>query len=186
MMGGGMNFKRAVSWILLTGIVFLLSGCSPSYVITQNLEESFPTSSICSVGYILDELPGDFPEDKKPTQEDIEKFKGFIKEALVKEELFDMIDENKALNDYEVDGRLLDYKKGSGFLRFMFGAWAGGAKVTISMKLVDKHYGTEVFAGNFTGQVTSGYEAGIEMFKRVAKDFARALKKELVKLEKNK
>ena len=73
----------------------------------------------------LDELPDDFPEDKKPSQEDIDKFKGFLKEALIKEELFDMIDESKPLNDYEITGRLLDYKKGNGFLRFMFGAWAG-------------------------------------------------------------
>ncbi|MDD5425152.1 MAG: DUF4410 domain-containing protein [candidate division Zixibacteria bacterium] len=180
-----MKIFKYMSAVILA-IAFLVSGCGQRYAITHNLEETFPGSSTCKIGYILDELPGNFPDDKKPSMEDIDKFKGYLKDALLKAELFDMKDESGNLYDYEVNGRLIDYKKGSGFLRFMFGAWAGKAKVTVALKIVEKVNNTEIFAGNFTGEVTSEFESGLEMFKRVAKDFAAALKKEFKRLNKGK
>ena len=76
---------------------------------------------------------------------------------------------------YEVRGSILEYKRGSGFLRFMIGFGAGSAKVVTELSLVDLGDGGTVFSGNFEGTVGSWGESGEAMYKRVAKDFRKAL-----------
>ena len=92
----------------------LFAGCTKRYIVTYDLQEKLPEQATCQVGYMLDELSGDISEDKKPTKEDIEKFKGYIYEALEKSEVFKMLG-NDQDSEYEVNGRLIEYKKGSGF-----------------------------------------------------------------------
>ena len=77
---------------------------------------------------------------------------------------------------YEVTGAIMQYTKGSGFLRFMIGLGAGAAKVLTEMKVVEVATGEVVFAGNFEGVVSSWTEGGGDMmFRKVAQDFAKEL-----------
>jgi hypothetical protein len=166
-------------------LLVLMMGCSKPYMITQELTAPFNRGASCSIGDIIDALPSDFEADKKPTAEDMEKFKEYLAEALMGKELFGetAIDLSKA--EYEVTGSILDFAKGSGFLRFIFG-WAGEAKVTVSLQLLEKSTKNIVFSGNFVGTVTSGWEEGDKMYEYVAENFAGKLNKELKDFEKKK
>ena len=105
---------------------------------------------------------------------------------MIKQEIFGRISSGAESGDFEVTGSILDYKKGSGFLRFMFGMGIGAAKVTVSLRLKDMQQNKVIFDGNFIGAVSSGYESGDKMFENVAKSFAKAFKKQLDKIEKEK
>lgn len=174
-------------FLLVSLVVLLFAGCTNRYIITQELEAKFPEEATCHIGDFTDELPDDVSMEKKPTIEDIEKFRKYIYEALQKSEVLKMLVKSPD-NDYEIRGRILDYKKGSGFLRFIF-SFLGNAKLTTALELYDNHTGRKVFAGNFTGKVSDWSVSGEKMYEIVAKDFSKALKKELKrldKLEKNK
>lgn len=159
--------------------VLMITGCTKRYALTHNLEEPLPGGPTCYIGEMKDDLPADFSPEKKPSLEDIEKFKRFLCEALADKEFFSVASAaNPVGMKYVLTGSIYDYKKGSGFLRFLFGAWAGAAKVTVGLQLAEQQSGQVIFAGNFTGAVTSGSESGDEMFKRLSKDFAKALRKQ--------
>lgn len=161
-------------------------GCSKPYIITEELAAPFNRAASCSIGDIIDALPFNFEAAKKPTAENIEKFKGYLGEALQSKKIFGEVNADLTTAEYEVTGSILDYEKGSGFLRFLFGAWAGGSKVTVSLQLLKKGTKNVVFGGNFTGMVSSWMESGDKMFEHVAKNFAGKLNKELKNFEKKK
>jgi N-acetylglucosamine kinase-like BadF-type ATPase len=52
------------------------------------------------------------------------------------------------------------------------------------LRLQEVTTGRVVFAGNFTQTVSSWAEQGDVVYERVAKDFAKALKKRIAKLQK--
>lgn len=170
----------AVSAIFLT---VLMTGCTSRYVITTNLEQSVPPASTWEIGAITDKLPEDFDASKKPTIEDIESFKEELRHQLQKQDNGESADISSMTPAYEIQGGILDYKKGNGFLRFMFGFGAGAAKLIVELKVVDKKQASTVFAGNFTGQVSDGLESGKKMWETVAKDFAKAIVKERKRLQ---
>ncbi|MEW5922923.1 MAG: DUF4410 domain-containing protein [Candidatus Zixiibacteriota bacterium] len=166
--------------------VLALGGCTKPYIITEELAGPLTPDASCSIGAITDELPSDFDLEDKPTIETIETFKSHLYNELEDQKIFSVMREGLANAKYEVTGNILDYKKGSGFIRFLVGFGAGSAQVVVSLKLVDLDTQETVFGGNFTGAVSSWAEGGEVMFKRVAKDFAKQLKKQLEQLEKKK
>jgi|WetSurMetagenome_2_1015567.scaffolds.fasta_scaffold651968_1 hypothetical protein len=171
---------------LLGMILAVIGGCSKPYVITTNLEAPVNRGLIVNVGEITDQLPVDFDVSKKPTTENIDKFKSYLEKALANQKIFGKISTGDESPDFEVTGSILDYKKGSGFLRFMFGMGIGAAKVTVSLRLKDMQQNKVIFDGNFIGAITGGFESGDKMFDNVAKNFAKAFKKQLESLEKQK
>ena len=91
--------------------------------------------------------------------------------------------------EYIVEGSVLEFKKGSGLVRFLIGFGAGNAKVTTELRLIKRSQSPEeqdeiIFAGNFKRSVSDWTESGDKTFENVAKDFAKALQKRLKKLEK--
>jgi len=163
--------------------IMLLIGCTKAYIITDDLSEPLTLNQYCFIGAITDELPEDFEEDDKPTAETIEDFKTYIIEELSQKGIFADFPANGQDAPYEITGSILDYKKGSGFVRFLIGFGAGSARVTVALRLIDTSTDQVVFGGNFTGNVTNWAEEGHMMFKRVAKDFAKQLEKAVEKVE---
>jgi hypothetical protein len=98
-------------------------------------------------------------------------------EALEKDKGLALLHDESDGCGYEVRGRILEYERGSGFLRFMIGFGAGSAKVVTELSLIDRHDGRIVFSGNFEGLVTNWKESGAEIYKSVATDFRKAIKK---------
>ena len=173
-----------LTFAVLALAVLLVAGCSKPYVITTDLERPLAQTSSVSMGEIKDEFPADFDAAKKPTAEHIERFKAVIMTELGKEEIFST-DPGADTATYEVQGSILDFKKGSGAVRFFIGFGLGDAKVTTALRLVDKRTNTVVYAGNFTGTVSSWAEGGEKVFDLTAKNFAKALKKKLKQLRKS-
>ena len=174
-----MKKRQIPIFIALTMI--LLVGCTKRYVITDELSEQLPIASTVSVGEIVDELPIDMEEEKKPTIEHIEAFKAHLAEQIEKKEVFSASGIGTNLSEYELRGSIISYKKGSGFMRFLIGFGAGNSEVTIALQLVNRSTDEVVFGGNFKGSVGSYFDKGDKMFETVAKEFAKALKKAVKK-----
>jgi len=169
---------------LCLGLLLLSAGCTKRYFVLTHLQEPLAAPAHCSLGPIMDELPADMAPGDKPTAEDIAKLKRYLVEELEKRELL-LFEENEAeKNLYEIRGSVLEFKRGSGFTRFLIGFGAGSAKLTVSLHLVEKRFNRAVFSGNFTKEVSSWPESGDQAFRVVASDFAKGLKKDLDFLEK--
>lgn len=183
MAGGFAMSRRVILWgLITTGLILGLVGCARNYVITHELDEVLVDKPTFYIGEFRDELPADYAADKKPTKEDIKKFKNALEAALYKKDFSGSVStENQDGKQYEITGAILDYKKGSGFLRFLFGYWAGGAKVTTALELRNLQTKDIIFSGNFSGFVTDWMESGDQMYKNVSKDFVKALKKAIEK-----
>ena len=174
------------TYVLLALIVcglLIISGCA-TYKITHELDRPIEKTGFCQVGEIKDELPAGFKEEDKPTFEHIDAFRRHLRNALEEKLIFSSVDLGNLGGDYEVAGGIRDYKKGSGFVRFLGLFGAGNARVMAALRLEDRETGEVLFAGNFRKEVTSEFEKGDVMFERVAKDFAKALEKAIKKLEK--
>lgn len=163
--------------ILITiAFVLAVSGCSKSYVITTDLADPLADQSCVQIAEVRDLLPEDTDADSRPTAEDVAKFKTYLAEEFAARKDLAMAISDAGCS-YEVQGSLLSYRKGSGFLRFLVGFGAGNSKVVTELKMIDTRDGSTVFAGNFTGQVSSGVESGDKMFKAVSRDFTKQLEK---------
>jgi len=174
------------TYVILTVIVcglLIACGCA-TYKITHELDRPIDKTGFCQVGEIADELPAGFDEEDKPTFEQIDEFRRHLRNALEGKRIFSSVDLGSVGGDYEVTGGIRDFKKGSGFVRFLGLFGAGNARVMVALRLEDRSTGETLFAGNFRKEVTSYMEKGDIMFERVAKDFAKALEKAIKKLEK--
>lgn len=174
--------------VLLTLLLFgvlIVCGCA-TYKITHELDRPIDKTAFCEVGEIADELPAGFDEEDKPTFEQIDNFRRHLRNALEEERIFSSVDLGSVGGDYEVTGGIRDFKKGSGFVRFLGLFGAGNARIMAALRLEDRETREVLFAGNFRKEVTSFAEKGDVMFERVAKDFAKALEKAIKKLEKKK
>jgi hypothetical protein len=166
--------------------VAFISGCA-NYVITEDLAAPLEPQPRAVIGEFRDELPIDMDADKKPPLEDIDKLRSYIADELLKKEFFSAVSvSDPGGGQYEVTGAVIEYKKGSGVLRVLFGAFAGSGRLTTVVELRDKQTGTILFSGNFKGTVTHWADSGDSMFRQVAKDFAKSLRKESEKLAKGK
>jgi hypothetical protein len=174
--------------VLLTIIIYgllIVCGCA-TYKVTHELDRPIDKADFCQVGEIKDELPAGFDEEDKPTFEQIDEFRRHLRNALEEKLIFSAVQLENPEGKYEVTGGIRDFKKGSGFVRFLGLFGAGNARVMVALRLEDRSTGETLFAGNFKREVTSEFEKGDIMFERVAKDFAKALEKQIKKLEKKK
>jgi hypothetical protein len=172
-----MRFRLTYLAFLPFLILFVIGGCQ-NYVITTDLLQPLAPTSVCNIGDIIDELPMETEDAKKPSAEAIQKFKNRIAEEISKQEIFNPASSGVDTGFYEITGSILEYKKGSGVARFFIGFGVGNAAITTSLKLINVKTKEIVFSGNFKGSVSSWGESGDKMFERVAKDFAKALKKQ--------
>jgi len=140
---------RQATFLLLAILLILTAGCAKQYIITDPLVEYIPVTVSCGVGEMADELPTDFPSEKKPSLEDMIKFKHEIISAMKKRDLFATISYDHPNCEYEVSGAILDFNAGSGFARFVIGFGAGAAKVLVRISMIETATDKVVFAGNF-------------------------------------
>lgn len=178
--------KRTLTVSLGIGIltVLMLSGCAKNFVITEQLETPLERPAVFVVGDITDDLPLDIEEGKKPSSEDIDKLKNYLHSELANRKFLSKNEFGDEGAEYEIVGSIVDYKKGSGFMRFLFGRLAGGAKTSISLQLVDVKTGEIIFGGMFKGTVSNWGDSGDKMFKQISKRFSKELEKQMKKLSK--
>jgi hypothetical protein len=155
--------------------VFATIGCGPPGVVTQPLVISVPPASRCSIGEITDALPADVPDEKRPPAGDIAKFRKHLYKALQKKNLFTVNELEDSRGDLEVTGSILDYKRGSAFVRLITLGLAGKSKAVVALSLVDKNTDSVVFSVNRGWVIATAEHTGDYMFELIAKDFATAL-----------
>ncbi len=161
---------------------FIIS-CTP-YVITKPLQAPIEASKFCSIGSIVDELPANMDIEKKPTLEEIEMLKTELDYQLSTQDIFTMISKDDKV-DYEINGSVIEFKRGSGVARFFIGFGVGNAKLTVALRLIDRaDSNNTIFAGNFSAEVSDWATKGNQIFKNTAKNFAKALKKEIKRMAK--
>lgn len=176
-----MRATRSCTLLTSVLVIALIQGCA-HYVVTQNLTVPLGTGQSCLIGDITESLPADVDDEDKPPMSDLDEFRSFLKEALEKKNICLSSSETTGKPDCEITGNILEYKRGSGAVRVLIGFGLGNAKITIEMKLRNIATGEIAFAGNFKQSVSSGYESGLEMYRRVAKDFAKELSNQQKKL----
>lgn len=168
--------RKRLGFITLLALVVVLgvSGCAKQFAITTDLAEPLESPARFLVGSVTDQLPSTVEAKDKPSAEDIGKFRRYLTEELDEfAPTILMVQAGDAA--YEVTGAIMEYTKGSGFLRFMIGMGAGAAKVLTQLKVVEVATGDVIFAGNFEGAVSSWTEGGDMMFRKVARNFAKEL-----------
>lgn len=178
-----MRSQRLILALVVLGAACAAGGCAKNYVVTTPLADPLAEPSRYVVGDITDQLSAELPADKRPTAEDILKFKRYIAEEI-RNRGVELIEAGEDDPRYEVTGSLLDFKRGSGAVRFFIGFGAGNAKVLTELKLVDRSTGQTVFAGNFEGVVASWGETGDKMFQAVARAFAWEITRGMKKSQK--
>jgi hypothetical protein len=168
---------------LMTIVICLVISCTP-YKITTPLDAPLKPSPTCAIGEITDDLPLDMDLEAKPTLEEIAILKDELDKQLENNKTFEMLGFS-AHTMYEVSGSLIDFKRGSGVARFFIGFGVGNAKITAALRLVDKADNNKVvFAGNFSATIANWSVKGSEMYKIIAKNFAKAIKKEIKRIDK--
>ncbi len=164
--------------LTLVGSLALLGGCTKHYTITCDLTQYFTPDKTCTIGAIVDELPVDTKEGKKPTAEDIAKFKNYLFEEITSRDIITLLRSNADSSDYEIRGSILEYKKGSGVVRAVFGS-PGNAECVVDLRLVEAETGQTIFGGNFTATVSDWAVSGDKIFKQISADFTRQLEEQL-------
>jgi len=158
----------AILWLLASS-----PGCVSQFAITQPLEANFPRPLVVSIGDIGVAVPLDTQAGKKPGQEELQMFERFLYQELAKAGIPMAQPGAKNPATLQVQGSLIEFKRGNGFARFFVGPVAA-ASVTANLRLVEPDSGRVVFAGNFVG-VVAGWSFGEEAFRRAATGFAAAL-----------
>lgn len=179
-----MRYGRAASCIALLLLMLVAGGCTPYAVLTP-LEKPMETPSKLTMGAITDRLPLDMEDQDKPTMEEIQKFKDLLFNELSKKEFIEMLEHNSPDARYEVNGEVIEYKRGSGALRFLVGFGAGNARILTTMSLIDKTSDEKVFSASFKAEIGDWMTKGDEMYNKIAKNFAKAVEKEQKKALKN-
>ena len=168
--------------VIVAALVMSL-GCTKNYTVIQPLGESIDSGENCFIGEIKDELPLDMDPEDKPTQEHIDLLKSAIMEELAEKDLFNRITMDPGSERYEVSGAIVEFKRGSGWIRALIGFGVGSAKLTVYLELYDTEAKNVLFSANFKQTVSSYMESGDETFRRVAKDFAKALEDQIENLK---
>jgi len=166
--------SRSHQAILALLVLVSLTGCAKQYVVTQPLETTGTQPFLLAIGEINDGLPLDTPSEEHPRPEELQKLSQYLRSELDKKDLL-----AANASTLQVQGTLVTFKRGSGAVRFFVGFGLGTAKATVNLRVVDTATGAILFAGNFSGTVSSWAEAGDQMFRRVAKDFAKELTQQM-------
>ena len=173
---------------ILCGMLIVCS-CA-KYKITHELEQPIQKTAFCSIGEIEDQLPANSDKEDKPTFEEIDKFRRYLKAALEERVVFQTVQFWNPEAEYEVTGSIRDFKKrkrSRHFLELGLGQFdPGNTRVTVALELEDCKTGEVLFSGNFKQEVSSYKEKADVMFERIAEVFAKALEKQIKKLEKEK
>ena len=156
------------------------AGCA-QYKITTPLEMPLSAEDNWRMGEIRDELPPDMEAEDKPEQHHFEMLADKIAQQIEKKKIFG-VPASSLSGKLEVGGSIIEFKRGSGFLRFLVGFGAGNAVLTTELHVQETATGKVLFSGNFKGVVSSWGESGDKCFDAVAKNFAKALEKEQKKL----
>lgn len=168
---------------ILVSLTLIISGCAKPYRITHDLETRFEPGQTCVIGNIIDEFPMGVAESKKPTVEEVAKFRAYLAEEIQKCEILALRESSTKPADYRIQASILWYDRGSGAARVLVGRFgAGQAECLVRFKLIDNERDTTVFAGNFMAVVNNPFVSGNKAFKKVSADFCRQLEKRLKKL----
>jgi hypothetical protein len=171
-----MNSRTVLVTLLWASVILLAAGCA-SYKVTTPLEQPLDTSAKWCMVEIRDALPPDIEAEDKPDEFQYTILADKIREQIIKKKIFAGLADPGSCQ-LEITGSIIEYKKGSGFLRFMIGFGAGNAVLTTELQVRNRVTGAVLFSGNFRGTVSSWAEAGKKCFDTVAKDFAKALEKQ--------
>ena len=173
-----MKNSLIISVAILLATLLLSAGCTGHYVVTKELRESLRSESRCKIGKIAVALPAGTEPDALPPQGDLLKFERWLGEEIDNRGTFTtLVGEEEAI--YEVRGKIIDYNRGTGIARIFIGLGVGDARVVTEMNLVDRRTGAVLFSGNFRRDVGSALESGDKVYRDIAKDFAKALDKQL-------
>jgi hypothetical protein len=160
-------------------MILAIMSCSPNYAILQDFDTPPSSNETICIGEIEDALSADVSAKDRPSAESIEKLRGFLKQRLNQDDIFDVMSSSSGSEceeSYEVVGKILKYNKGSGVARFLIGFGAGSSYLTVNLSIIDKSNNQQIFSGNFKASVSSWLESGDTALRNVAKDFAKAIK----------
>lgn len=163
--------------LILAAAIMMLAGCT-KYVVTHGLGQPLVSRQSIYIGEMHDGLPTDTDPGDKPTLEAINQMRTCLANEIAKKDLFgsaELYDSSMAV--YKVTGVILGYRKGNGFLRFLFGV-AGNAEITAQLELRNTETDHIIFSGNFRGIVDDWMESGDKMFQNVSKEFVKAVAKQ--------
>jgi curli biogenesis system outer membrane secretion channel CsgG len=166
--------RRLYRTIVALLVLSATAGCAKQYVVTQPLEAAAVQPFSLRIGPITESLPADATPEQRPRPEELDTLVRHLQTELAKKGLL-----ATGESMFQVEGTLVAFTRGSGAVRFLVGFGAGSAKATLRLHVVDTVSGTVVFAGNFSGSVSNWAEAGDQMFRRIARDFAKELTRAL-------
>jgi hypothetical protein len=171
-----MNTRKTCLTLSGVAILMMLVGCA-TYRITNPLEQPIDTAASWRIGEIKDALPQDMDPEDRPETGDITLLAAYLKSELQKKKFFQEQGLENA-SKFEVIGTLMEFKKGSQFLRIVLGGIFGGnASLTVELQVRNSETSQILFAGNFKGTTQDWNETLDNCYKRVAADFAKALEK---------
>ena len=174
-----------LSMIALCAVLLVVAAGCANYKITTPLEQPLDTAAQWRIGEIRDALPPDMEVEDKPDAYQYTVLGDKIREQIEKKKIFGNLAYSQP-GQLEITGSIIEFKKGSGFLRFLIGFGAGNSVLTTELQVRNRESGAVLFSGNFKGVVSSWAESGEKCFDAVAKDFAKALQKQQKKLLKGK
>lgn len=167
-----MRPMRSVAIVCLS--LILAQGCA-TYRVTQELERSVYRGS-CKVAPIADALPAEMDEEDRPKNSEIGQLLTTLESELRKTGIFSSVEPFNDSSLYVVKATILTFKRGSGAVRALIGFGLGDAKITVDIKLIERHTESVLFAGNFSQTISDWTEEGHKMYGKIARDFANALK----------
>ena len=171
-----MRSRSARLTLSSAALLVMLVGCA-TYKVTTPLEQPIDSAASWRVGEIKDALPQDMDPEDRPETGDITLLAAYITSELQKKKF---IQEQGLPNasKLEVIGTLMEFKKGSKFLRILFGGISSGnASLTVELQVRNIETSQILFAGNFKGTTQNSDETLDNCYKQVAKDFTKALEK---------
>lgn len=174
-------WKSAIALLLCWIVLIALTGCAKRHVVLFVAEEPIAMGSTCTIGGIGDRMPEDTDLEAKPSLEDIQFFKSEIAKHLNERDLLRIDSVSPDTPPYEVRGDVLGHSRGSWFLRAFLGLGLGAAELTTDLRVVrmDTNIEQTVFEAVFKQKVHHWTESRRDLFRKMAKDFAKALDKHL-------
>lgn len=166
--------------LILTGLILLMGllalGCA-TYKVTTPLSQMLDADAGWQIGEIRDALPSDMDPEDRPATYDFTLLRAFLTAELQKRNLFREVG-LPAVDELEVTGTLLEFKRGNPLLGILGGIFGGAPTITMELQLVSQKTREVLFAGNFKQTTAVSSESLDDCYERLAIDFANALEKE--------
>lgn len=190
--------KKNILVVILSAVLALLAGCAAPVVITTPAKEPLENFGRLEIAPMQNQVVGEINQeivDKIMTRsiKGIVALKRFSAIALSEEVALVGSDKDLAairqsvvksdeLGNAEADRiatlqiTLLKYKKGNGFLRFLFGTLAGGGEVSMELAVANRVTRQEILKANTTAKIQGSFAS--------EKDVIPPLSKAIVKFTK--